>query len=130
MRAVKSIILASGALRKQSPDQNEDITVLRAISVCNIPKFINEDINQFTGIISDLFPETDNSPQQYDTLKHYVEEAINAANLERNVELETKILQLYETVQVRHGLMLVGAPMGGKTTISRTLADALTRIER
>jgi dynein heavy chain len=26
--------------------------------------------------------------------------------------------------------MLVGASMGGKTTISRTLADALSRIER
>jgi len=33
-------------------------------------------------------------------------------------------------VQVRHGLMLVGAPMGGKTTICKTLADALSRIER
>ena len=63
-------------------------------------------------------------------MKHFVEEAIHENKLERNNELETKILQLYETVQVRHGLMLVGAPMGGKTTIARTLADALSRIER
>ena len=72
MRAVKSIILASGALRKESPDTDEDITVLRAISVCNIPKFINEDIDQFNGIISDLFPTTENSPQKYDALKHFM----------------------------------------------------------
>lgn len=58
MRAVKSIILASGALRKENPEQAEDITVLKAISVCNIPKFIKEDIDQFNGIISDLFPTT------------------------------------------------------------------------
>jgi len=45
MRAVKSIILASGALRKEYPNQDESITVLRAISVCNIPKFIKEDID-------------------------------------------------------------------------------------
>ena len=51
-------------------------------------------------------------------------------NLTRNEEFETKTIQLYETVQVRHGLMLVGAPMGGKSAISKTLAEALTRIER
>ena len=62
MRAVKSILLASGDMRKMQPDQDEEITVLRAISVCNIPKFINEDINQFKGIISDLFPGVDNAP--------------------------------------------------------------------
>ena len=39
-------------------------------------------------------------------------------------------MQLYETVQVRHGLMLVGAPMGGKTLVTETLADALSRIEK
>ena len=129
MRAVKSIILASGALRKEWPDQDEDITVLRAISVCNIPKFIKEDIDQFNGIISDLFPTTDNSPQEYNQLKHQIGQSIEAKNLEPNQEFETKIMQLYETVQVRHGLMLVGAPMGGKSTICATLADALTRIE-
>lgn len=62
MRAVKSIILASGDFRKMEPEQDEEITVLRAISVCNIPKFINEDINQFNGIISDLFPGIDHKP--------------------------------------------------------------------
>ena len=103
--------------------------MLRAISVCNIPKFIKEDIDQFNGIISDLFPTTDNSPQEYNQLKHQIGQSIEAKNLEPNQEFETKIMQLYETVQVRHGLMLVGAPMGGKSTICATLADALTRIE-
>lgn len=72
MRAVKSIILASGAIRKEHPDQDEGVTVLRAISVCNIPKFIQEDIDQFDGIISDLFPTTNTAPQQYDNLKHHI----------------------------------------------------------
>ena len=81
MRAVKSIILASGALRKENPDQDEDITVLKAISVCNIPKFIREDIDQFNGIISDLFPTTDKRKQEYDTL----ESAIEASMADRNL---------------------------------------------
>jgi dynein heavy chain len=92
MRAVKSIILASGALRKEFPDQDEDITVLRAISVCNIPKFIKEDIDQFGGIISDLFPTTPNSPQKYDVLKHFIKQSIVENSLQRNEEFETKTI--------------------------------------
>lgn len=92
MRAVKSIILASGALRKEWPDQDEDITVLRAISVCNIPKFIKEDIDQFNGIISDLFPTTKNTPQEYRELKEQISNSIEANSLESNEEFETKIV--------------------------------------
>ena len=51
-------------------------------------------------------------------------------NLQPNEEFQTKTVQLYETVQVRHGLMLVGAPMGGKSAAADTLADALTSIAR
>jgi dynein heavy chain len=58
MRAVKSIILAAGVLKRTYPDDDEFELCLRAISSCNIPKFVNPDIPQFKGIISDLFPTT------------------------------------------------------------------------
>ena len=35
---------------------------------------------------------------------------------------------MYDTIRVRHGLMLVGGAMGGKSTIVDTLALALTLI--
>lgn len=130
MRAVKSIILAAGVLKRRFGDSEESNIVLRAISDCNIPKFINDDINLFKGIISDLFPTTDKTKPTYPELKEAIEEVMLQNNLTRNEEFETKTIQLYETVQVRHGLMLVGAPMGGKSAISKTLADALTKIER
>ena len=130
MRAVKSIILAAGVLKRRFGDSKESNIVLRAISDCNIPKFINDDINLFKGIISDLFPTTDKSKPAYPELKEAIEATMLDNNLTRNEEFETKTIQLYETVQVRHGLMLVGAPMGGKSAISKTLAEALTRIER
>lgn len=41
-----------------------------------------------------------------------------------------KVIQLYETMLVRHGVMLVGGTMGGKTTCYRALASALTALSK
>ena len=69
MRAVKSIILAAGVLKRKYADFEESKLVLRAITDCNVPKFINEDINLFGGIIQDLFPTTDKRKEQYGDLE-------------------------------------------------------------
>ena len=38
----------------------------------------------------------------------------------------TKVIQLLETMQVRHGIMVVGATGVGKTVCSQMLSKALT----
>jgi dynein heavy chain, axonemal len=42
----------------------------------------------------------------------------------------TQAIQLYETTLVRHGLMLVGATMAGKTCAYRALAEAMTALSQ
>jgi dynein heavy chain len=39
-----------------------------------------------------------------------------------------KIIQLYEMILVRHGLMIVGKPFSGKTSCLKVLAHSLTQM--
>ncbi len=92
MRAVKSIILAAGGLKTEYPNEDESKLVLRAISDCNIPKFISEDIPLFEGIISDLFPKTDKSKPNYDVLYRAIKDTMILRNLDDNDEFELKTI--------------------------------------
>lgn len=50
-------------------------------------------------------------------------------NLQSTEYFVTKIIQLYEMILVRHGLMVVGWPFSGKTNCIRVLAGALTLLK-
>jgi dynein heavy chain len=69
------------------------------------------------GILNDLFPGTVIPEEDYGELK----EAIIAVMEQNVLQLEpcmiTKVIQLHETMVIRHGVMLVGPTGGGKTTI-------------
>uniref|UniRef100_A0AAR2J4M4 Dynein, axonemal, heavy chain 1 n=1 Tax=Pygocentrus nattereri TaxID=42514 RepID=A0AAR2J4M4_PYGNA len=102
MRAVKTVISAAGNLKRENPDMNEELICLRAIRDVNVPKFLQDDLKLFNGIVSDLFPKTREEPIDYGTLEESIR---NVCNDKCYI---TKIIQLYETTVVRHGLMLVG----------------------
>lgn len=63
MRAVKSVLVMAGGLKRANPDLPEDVVLIRAMRDSNLPKFLAHDVELFVNIIGDLFPGV-NVPDQ------------------------------------------------------------------
>ena len=128
MRNVKSILSAAGRLKGERPDASEEWLTVESIKNCNEPKFVSEDIPLFHGIVKDLFPSIEltnsPSPQLLDALK----QRLTDSKLQAPAPFLHKCVELYDTVLVRHGIMMVGKPFAGKSTAIRTVAASLTAL--
>ena len=57
MRAVKSVLVMAGALKRGNPDLGEDIVLIRALRDSNLPKFLSDDALLFK-VIHPVFSNT------------------------------------------------------------------------
>ncbi|KAH8073158.1 dynein light chain binding protein [Aureococcus anophagefferens] len=130
MRAVKTVITAAGNLKRKEPESDEMILLLRALQDVNIPKFLAGDLPLFQGIISDLFPGEEAARARlrralFSVMKLTIEEQ----GLQPHGWFIGKIVELYEMIVVRHGLMLVGPTGGGKSANLHVLENTLGELK-
>jgi dynein heavy chain len=89
---------------------------------------LKDDLPLFENIISDLFPGVERPVIDYGALMTQMVESCKTRNLEPTENFLAKIIQLYDTIKVRHGLMIVGPTGGGKSQNHKTLSHAMTSI--
>ena len=125
MRQVKSVLVMAGEQKRANPELHENISLIRAMLEANIPRFLAEDLPLFEGIIGDLYPNLDIPAVDYGALKSACEEALSRAGLQVVPRFVVKTIELYQTMNVRFGVMTVGPTGGGKSCCQRALQSAM-----
>ena len=94
----------------------------------NIPKFLANDILLFEALVSDLFPKI--------TIEKTINEKLLEASKEETVkrhlgnltDVAVKVIQLYEVLNIRFGVMIVGEAGVGKTNCYQILKDSMANL--
>jgi dynein heavy chain len=76
---------------------------------------LDNDLLLFENIILDLFPGVEKPEDDMGLLPAELMKSISHFFLQPHPYFINKVYQLYNTIQVRHGLMIVGPAGGGKT---------------
>lgn len=73
LRALKSVLVMAGQLKREAADMAEELTLMRALRDMNMPKFVFEDVPLFMGLIMDLFPNMDIKRKPYEKKDKIIE---------------------------------------------------------
>jgi len=136
LRNILSVLRTAGAqLRADKKDveakpgskpKSESYLLCRTLRDMNMSKFVAEDVGLFVSLIADLFPGLNPEKAVFPEIEKAIGECCAVVGLQLHPSWVGKIIQLYETYLVRHGIMVVGAAGCGKTNITYMLRDALS----
>lgn len=68
MRAIKSVLNASGRIKRENKDMEEVTVIIKALRDMNLPKFLADDVILFDNLFIDLFPDCEEAENDNDDL--------------------------------------------------------------
>ncbi|XP_042301519.1 LOW QUALITY PROTEIN: dynein axonemal heavy chain 14 [Sceloporus undulatus] len=134
MRAIKTVLIRAGQKiqefkihnkKKRISAMEESLIIISVLKEVNLPKFLADDAALFEDIITDLFPGMKVPKINPKRLETAISLAIQHLRLQPWESQIEKIIQFYNQILARVGVMLVGPTGGGKTTIRTILEKAL-----
>ncbi|NWW79259.1 DYH17 protein, partial [Climacteris rufus] len=130
LRAIKSVLVVAGSLKRGDPGCAEDQVLMRALRDFNIPKIVTDDLPVFLGLIGDLFPALDVPRKRDLNFEKVIRESVLELKLQAEENFVLKVVQLEELLQVRHSVFVVGNAGCGKSQVLKSLNKTYQKLKR
>ncbi|XP_050620090.1 dynein axonemal heavy chain 17 [Macaca thibetana thibetana] len=130
LRAIKSVLVVAGSLKRGDPSRAEDQVLMRALRDFNIPKIVTDDLPVFMGLIGDLFPALDVPRKRDLNFEKIIKQSIVELKLQAEDSFVLKVVQLEELLQVRHSVFVIGNAGSGKSQVLKSLNKTYQNLKR